>query len=838
MLTLIQFNPDERQKPRSFRLADDRAHVIGRRHGDVQLLDSRISRQHAEVSVQNGTWVIRDLSSSNGTWVNGERIEGLCELEEGDRLVIGRITLLVGHVETQTAAAAPAPALADGEATTSAADTAADSIALSDSASPEAKLAADGIEPGLAADQSSDLDAELDLEPIDFSLDDEDPRDASADAAVNPEDPPDAAVASEMQDSADDAPMLSEADLMSLGDSGADGLWGLDASSLAPPLVAADGPDTPAEASDVEQENTPRPSAADRREEVDEYAASVDVVSPIVRPDSPLDQKQGEVDDLASDAVTPSDDVNDLANDLDEGGDAPPVVGLSLDLPSPETLDDHAADALADATGLDHELAHGSGIGTELEENATDEADRSVEVEVDAAAVAEAAPPVSADDAAEREPDWVESESQQDLDPAWSGRRSSRKKAFAVLVMIALAAGGAFWAINSGDTNTPIAGVTPGNSSGTTTANPGNFIPSGTPATPGSPVESDASLTTSQDAVDTSTPRPGDPADLAPPRANASTARDPSTANDSPKSDAFGQSPTLAAPTPRPAQIAPPRSAPTETAQAQPDVNPAVEPQPQPTVTSSDRTAPSSPTANPIETPEAPETPEASPRGDATLAMLDPAPAREADFLNLPDQADTDADRPIVAAGPGQRIVFVIDASGSMVDSMNQGALSWLELRLASLTDQDQFTVLFFRNSEVIEVPPAGLKPADSLEQQRTLAWVAPNAGNIRPRGKSEPINAIQQAQRYQPTDIYILSDDKFGQRRAAAAIEARDLESLLGDRPAKVHTVQFFYPNQDDSELESIAQRFGGTYEFVKEPPFDLDPHNDLGVDLLGISR
>ena len=103
MLTLILLSPDSNRKPRTFHLDGDRPEVLGRHGKTVRLSDSRISREHAEVSVQNGVWVIRDLGSSNGTWVNGERISTLCELEEGDRLQIGRLTLIVGHVEVDLA---------------------------------------------------------------------------------------------------------------------------------------------------------------------------------------------------------------------------------------------------------------------------------------------------------------------------------------------------------------------------------------------------------------------------------------------------------------------------------------------------------------------------------------------------------------------------------------------------------------------------------------------------------------------------------------------------------------------------------------------------------------
>ena len=49
---------------------------IGRERGcDVEVADTHVSRRHAEVLLVNGTWIIRDLQSSNGLFVNGRRVD-------------------------------------------------------------------------------------------------------------------------------------------------------------------------------------------------------------------------------------------------------------------------------------------------------------------------------------------------------------------------------------------------------------------------------------------------------------------------------------------------------------------------------------------------------------------------------------------------------------------------------------------------------------------------------------------------------------------------------------------------------------------------------------------
>ncbi|MEM9913990.1 MAG: FHA domain-containing protein [Planctomycetota bacterium] len=799
MLTLIQFNPDDTRKPQTFRLSVDQPHIIGRRQGDVKLADSRISRQHAEVSVQNGTWVIRDMSSSNGTWVNGERIEGLCELEEGDRLVIGRITLLVGHVDAQAPATTPAD-VAPASTRTRGSNEApiSDTTPTIDEPQP--------LDLDVDLDHL-DLDAELDLSSIDLDeLTDGDDAEAAKDE-------PSAEVA------ADDLLDLKDAEK----DSSDDAVLDAGASSLAPALTAEVTDGATKEVEDLEEEE-------------DEYAASVGFVTPTTRPESPLDGVETSPGDESKSQV--ESEVEPAISGVDADDEAPPVVGLSLGMPAPDGPNEDASVEAEDEVALDdaapqapqvqqdHAAHDDTGLDVELDDdlssiNLDDElaldddpadAPPSTTAESDAAPPAEPEPVAAADEP--REPDLVDSEEQQELELAWSGQQSSRLKGVLALVVFALVVGGGVWLTLFNSNDSSITGVTPG----------------GGPQ----PTPSDNNIAKTTET----TPKLADAAPTSGPVNTAQPAPTPAVSEPTPvatKSDAFGQAPTLSVPAPR--------TTPAAAAPASPTPAPMVERVEEP-VTVADLPAKLEPTSAEAELP--------------TLAMIDPTPTPGISASIIPDPltggagptADAlreiesgdeeqveDAVTPAVV-GPARRIVFVIDASGSMVDSMNQGALSWLEQRLDTLTDRDRFAVLFFRSGEVIEVPPAGLTLADSLSRERVLAWADPDTGNVRPRGKSEPMNALQQAQQYDPTDIFILSDDKFGERGNSAAINVGDIERLLGTGPAVVHTVQFFYPNPDNRTLQAIAQRLGGTYEFVEEPPFDLDPNSDIGLDLLGISR
>lgn len=59
---------------------------------DVVLDSTRVSRYHAQITVQGGKAEIRDLHSSNGTYVNGNRIDQAF-LNPGDKIRIGDVDL-------------------------------------------------------------------------------------------------------------------------------------------------------------------------------------------------------------------------------------------------------------------------------------------------------------------------------------------------------------------------------------------------------------------------------------------------------------------------------------------------------------------------------------------------------------------------------------------------------------------------------------------------------------------------------------------------------------------------------------------------------------------------
>jgi hypothetical protein len=66
---------------------------IGRDPGNgLRLTHDTVSRHHAELMMQDGLWVLRDLSSTNGTTVNGRRVVGTTVVADGDQVSFGRMS--------------------------------------------------------------------------------------------------------------------------------------------------------------------------------------------------------------------------------------------------------------------------------------------------------------------------------------------------------------------------------------------------------------------------------------------------------------------------------------------------------------------------------------------------------------------------------------------------------------------------------------------------------------------------------------------------------------------------------------------------------------------------
>ncbi len=76
-------------KGSSFKLNEGK-NIIGRSpDANIRLKDPWISRNHAEIIIENGKYYLEDLASVNGTYLNGQRISR-CEIKHRDNIFFGK----------------------------------------------------------------------------------------------------------------------------------------------------------------------------------------------------------------------------------------------------------------------------------------------------------------------------------------------------------------------------------------------------------------------------------------------------------------------------------------------------------------------------------------------------------------------------------------------------------------------------------------------------------------------------------------------------------------------------------------------------------------------------
>jgi len=84
----------------------EQAAILGRLDSnDIPVHDPKASREHAKIYKQGTKYSVVDLNSSNGTFVNGDQITKRA-LEDGDRITIGKVTMVFENPEDEALKAA------------------------------------------------------------------------------------------------------------------------------------------------------------------------------------------------------------------------------------------------------------------------------------------------------------------------------------------------------------------------------------------------------------------------------------------------------------------------------------------------------------------------------------------------------------------------------------------------------------------------------------------------------------------------------------------------------------------------------------------------------------
>ncbi len=179
------------------------------------------------------------------------------------------------------------------------------------------------------------------------------------------------------------------------------------------------------------------------------------------------------------------------------------------------------------------------------------------------------------------------------------------------------------------------------------------------------------------------------------------------------------------------------------------------------------------------------------------------------------------------SGGNARRIVFVVDTSGSLIDT-HKYVIRELRRAISTLKPLQEFTVIFFQGDRVIEVPEFGLKRADPMTKNGVIEWIDPANHHIEQWGKTDPLPALERAISYEPQLIYLFSDQIVRPGPADRMLEEQtrllDQIKRLNRHHTRISTIQFMYhdPLADlpgsAGTMQLIAKQTGGTYRFITE--------------------
>jgi len=156
--------------------------------------------------------------------------------------------------------------------------------------------------------------------------------------------------------------------------------------------------------------------------------------------------------------------------------------------------------------------------------------------------------------------------------------------------------------------------------------------------------------------------------------------------------------------------------------------------------------------------------------------------------------------------GVAGKIVFVVDRSGSMTDSIMYVKYE-LKRSIGVLKPNQQFFVIFYSSGPPQMMPVRKLLPATEANKQSAYEFI----DNIVPIGQTDPDEALTQGFRLNPELIYLLTDGEFDKKTVG------HIDRLNGGKKVTVNTICFIYSN-GEAILMEIAGKNNGTYKYVGE--------------------
>lgn len=166
----------------------------------------------------------------------------------------------------------------------------------------------------------------------------------------------------------------------------------------------------------------------------------------------------------------------------------------------------------------------------------------------------------------------------------------------------------------------------------------------------------------------------------------------------------------------------------------------------------------------------------------------------------------------------GMKVIFVIDASGSMVShNAMQVAKAALMSSLQALDERQQFLIIFYSDKpEVLKLKDEE-KPTLAAATEINKTFARQKIAGRQPDGGTDHLPALELAMRLNPDVIFFLTD------ALDPPLWPRDLEKikLANSRRIRIHSIQFGVgseigeANDQGNFLRRLARQNGGTYRY-----------------------
>ena len=183
-----------------------------------------------------------------------------------------------------------------------------------------------------------------------------------------------------------------------------------------------------------------------------------------------------------------------------------------------------------------------------------------------------------------------------------------------------------------------------------------------------------------------------------------------------------------------------------------------------------------------------------------------------------------------VAAPAATRIVFVVDASGSMIAAF-RAVIREVERTLRQLDSRQSFTVLLFQGEQVLSprTLKGGLRPATPAAVDSVVAWMR----DVNPKDRSDPSQALKDAFGLDPQVVYLVSTDITGTGNYEV------------DRDQLFQLLEKLNPRRGDGRRDTLIRciqlldedRLGTLREIARRHGTDPDNEDDSGFAFIGRS-